>query len=79
MKTCFYFCSYKIFQPLNTDGQHLSFYKHRVKNSKYKNDQWNVEDFDMVDNLMLLIPTDNTVFESFEKAVEELAKKLLEK
>ena len=57
----------------------LSFYKHRVKNSRYKNDQWNVEDFDMIDNLMLLIPTDNIVYESFEKAVEELAKKLLEK
>jgi|TARA_Y100000994_G_scaffold930_1_gene1016 nucleoside 2-deoxyribosyltransferase len=52
----------------------LSFYKHRVGNSFYKNDKWNIEDFDMVDNLMLLAPTNNVVYASFEKAVIELAK-----
>ena len=29
MKTCFYFCSYKIFQKLKIDGQPLSFYNHK--------------------------------------------------
>tara|TARA_Y100001970_G_scaffold68799_1_gene87775 strand:+ start:2133 stop:2627 length:495 start_codon:yes stop_codon:yes gene_type:complete len=54
-----------------------SFYKHRVGNSFYKNDKWNIEDFDMVDNLMLLAPTNNIVYESFEKAVIELAKRFI--
>ena len=29
MKTCFYCCSYKIFQQLNIDGQALNFYNHK--------------------------------------------------
>ena len=29
MKTCFYFCSYKIFQPLNINGDPLNFYNHK--------------------------------------------------
>lgn len=29
MKTCFYCCSYKIFQQLNIDGQPLNFYNHK--------------------------------------------------
>ena len=29
MKTCFYFCSYKIFQKLKIGGQPLSFYNHK--------------------------------------------------
>ena len=29
MKTCFYFCSYRIFQPLNIDGKPLYFYNHK--------------------------------------------------
>ena len=55
----------------------LNFYKHRVGTSNYKNDKWNIEDFDMVDNLMLLAPTNNVVYESFEKAVIELAKRFI--
>jgi nucleoside 2-deoxyribosyltransferase len=54
----------------------LSFYKDRVQRSVNKTDKWIVEDFDMVDNLMLLGVTNNIVFDAFENAVKSLAKML---
>lgn len=53
----------------------LRFYTDRVENSLYKNDKWNIEDFDMVDNLMLLSATSNVIYESFENAIKELSKR----
>ncbi len=39
----------------------------------FNEDQWSIEDMGLSDNLMLIAPTNNIIYESFEEAIKNLS------
>jgi nucleoside 2-deoxyribosyltransferase len=49
-------------------------YKQKLKDMSFMEDQWSIEDMGLSDNLMLIAPTNNIIYESFEEAIKNLSK-----
>lgn len=53
-------------------------YKHKLKDLHLSEDDWSVEDMGLTDNLMLIAPTKNVVHHTFEAAIADLSKIILD-
>lgn len=53
-------------------------YKHKLKDLHLSEDDWSVEDMGLTDNLMLIAPTKNVVHHTFESAIVDLSKIILD-
>ena len=53
-------------------------YKHKLKDLHLSEDDWSVEDMGLTDNLMLIAPTKNVVHHTFESAIADLSKIILD-
>ena len=53
-------------------------YKHKLKDLHLSVDDWSVEDMGLTDNLMLIAPTKNVVHHTFEAAIADLSKIILD-
>ena len=49
-------------------------YKQKINDMSLSEDGWEIENMGLPDNLMLIAPTHNVIFESFEEAVSHLSK-----
>ena len=53
-------------------------YKHKLDDLHLSEDDWSVEDMGLTDNLMLIAPTKNVVHHTFEAAIADLSKIILD-
>lgn len=65
-------------KPVAVYTEDQSIYKDRAEKNGFGDDGWNLEDFGMVDNLMMLGPSKNVVHLTFEEAIVDLATQLKE-
>ena len=49
-------------------------YKEKIEDMKLTDDLWSIENMGLPDNLMLIAPTKNIIFDSFEAAILNLSK-----
>ena len=53
-------------------------YKHKLKDLNLSEDDWSVEDMGLTDNLMLIASSQNVVHDTFETAIADLSKMILD-
>ena len=53
-------------------------YKNKLKDLNLLEDDWSVEDMGLTDNLMLIAPAQNVVHDTFEAAIADLSKMILD-
>ena len=53
-------------------------YKHKLKDLNLSEDDWSVEDMGLTDNLMLIASSQNVVHDTFEAAIADLSKMILD-
>jgi len=63
-------------KPVALYSSDQSIYKDRAEANGFANDGFNLENFGMIDNLMMLGPAKNVVYKTFEEAILDLAEQL---
>ena len=65
-------------KPVSIYSNDTREYKNKLKDLNLLEDDWSVEDMGLTDNLMLIAPAQNVVHDTFESAIADLSKMILD-